>query len=114
MDTDLIMVCGTVNSRPVINKDPQNKSVCNFELAVSKGKPDGTVSEKIFTICAWNKLGENMWGHLCEGDEVSIVGECFADGYLDKDNQPRARLRINVKHAVYSPEAIARFANAQR
>lgn len=86
-----VFLIGNLTAKPELRATPNGNSVCNFNLAVNRSKPDkdGNKVTDFFRVTAWNKLAENCDKYLDKGKKIAVLGELCISTYTDKDGNFR-------------------------
>jgi single-strand DNA-binding protein len=84
-----------------IQKEVNGRSVINFNVAHTEKFKDsnGNLKEKtIWVNCAYWTDRTAIVPYLKKGQMVYVEGSPEAEGYMNKDNQPAATLRLRVQN----------------
>jgi single-strand DNA-binding protein len=74
-------------------RDPEMKQasmkVCNFSIATSKKKKDGTEKTEFHNLVAFNKTAELVANYLKKGSQCYVQGELQTDNWVDQQTQKK-------------------------
>lgn len=89
-----ITIIGNLTADPELRSTPDGKSVCNFNVAVSrKRRTEGQPEADFFRVSAWNAQGEICAKYLTKGKKVCVIGSVSCHAY-ESNGQPRASIDI--------------------
>ena len=88
--------CGEIITAPKLDKMPNGKMVCDFDLSVSHPNPGGGRAQ-IYHVSILSTNAATVWSQVRQGDEVTVIGQAAADLYTDAAGTlwPRLKLRCN-------------------
>ena len=75
-----------------------DKSVCEFTLAVNRKASEGT---DFITCVAWNKPAENLVKYQGKGSLIAVSGSLRVEKYQTKENETRYRSYVLVNNIEY-------------
>lgn len=79
-----VILIGNLTRNPDLSATKDDKTVCNFDIAVSDGYGDKETTE-FFRVSVWNKMAENCGKFLQKGSKVGIIGKIKTYSYTKKD-----------------------------
>lgn len=107
MEFSELTALGTINGKPILSHD-EGKAVCKFTLRVdAPGKIGFRTHEIACKIIGGNAAA--CWSSIQEGDELTVVGIPYAEGYLDDDGKPRGRQCMRCNFVRYSQPVLDRI-----
>lgn len=96
-----IIIIGNLTADPESRTTANQKSVCNFSVAVNEGYGESRTTV-YFRAAAWGKTGEACQKYLKKGAKVMVEGRMQeARAYLDRNNKPAAQLEIMVNNVEF-------------
>ena len=95
---------GRLTRTPEMRKTANNKSVCNFRLAVPHQRhPERGEIVAWFNITTWNNLAEVCSEHLVKGQRVFVQGALQEEPYIwtNSEGEPKASYQINARQVIF-------------
>ncbi len=99
-----VLLEGNLVRDPLVNTTPNNKTVCNFSVAVNRyyKKGEETVQDvSYFDIEVWEKLAENCGKYLQKGKLVRVSGRLKQDRWEDDEGKGRSRIYVVGDHVDF-------------
>lgn len=97
----ILTIVGNLTRDPE-SRDVNEKTVCNFTVAVNRQKkPDGTQEADFFRVAAWGKMGENCQKYLAKGRKVGVTGTVSVRAYTDQSGQAKASMEVFAKEVEF-------------
>jgi single-strand DNA-binding protein len=96
-NTQIIGHVGNVES---LRNTQSGKEVISFSVAVNEkfGKTEKTTW---FQVTAWNGLAKVVAEYVETGKKLMVQGRIAAEVYMDKNNQPRASLKLTANEIKF-------------
>jgi single-strand DNA-binding protein len=98
MGSAICIIMGNVGRDPEIRYTQDGKAVCNFSVAVNRGKDDPVIW---FRVSAWERLAEVCNEYVTKGMVVQVTGSPRASAYIDQAGQARASLEISARDVQF-------------
>ena len=121
MSFNKVTLIGNLGCDPQLKYTPQGKPVCEFTVATSQKKKDGTTEAKEetvwFNITVWDRQAEIARAYLTKGKQVYVEGPLRVEQYIDKTGKPRYSLEVTANHLELignKPETLAAMATPIR
>ncbi len=93
-----INLIGRITKDLELRATPNNKSVCEFSLAVNRIGSDGTD----FVNCqVWNKPAENLTKYQGKGSLIGVSGQLRVETYKDKEDKTRYKTYVLASNIEY-------------
>ena len=99
MGSSTTIIFGNVGREPQMRYMQDGRAVCDFSVAVNKGKDKPT---QWFKVTAWEKLAEICNLYVTKGAKVQVTGTVKASAYLDQRGQPVASLEITASDVQFA------------
>jgi single-strand DNA-binding protein len=80
-------------TRPPEYVDTDEQKFCNFTVAVNSRNDDTSFIE----VVTYGKQATACRNHLTKGSQVCVRGIPLIRAYLDRDNKPRANLKVRAR-----------------
>lgn len=97
-----LTIIGNLTADPVSKTTQDEKTVCNFTVAVNRRqKREGQPDADFFRIAAWRQLGENCAKFLAKGRKVCVVGPVSVRTYQAQDGTTRASLEVTAEDVEF-------------
>ena len=74
------------------------KDVCQFAVAVNKGKDK---EADFFNVNAWDKLAGLCKDYLSKGKKVCVIGSVSARTYQDRNGETRVSLDVRANEVEF-------------
>lgn len=84
-----------------------------FPLCVSHRTKQGLVKREVYTVQAWNKVGEWAHGNLRQGQRVMVQGYLTQHGATKQDGSKALEIEITAEEFFPAGMPQARQVNAQ-
>ena len=102
----ITIITGNLGQDPELKYLPSGAGVCNFSVAVSEywnDRETGERKEKTtwFEVSAWGSMGENAHKYLSKGSKVAVTGTISASGYMNKNGEAQASLKLKADKVEY-------------
>lgn len=94
-----IILIGRLTKKPELKTTSNNKSVCNFSIAVNR-KVNNKETD-FFNCQAWEKTGEFVEKYFDKGSMISIVGRVQNRSWEDKDGKKNYITEIIVEEVYF-------------
>jgi len=98
MSFNKIIIVGNLGRDPELKYTPQGQSVCEFSVATSEKRKDGSgeVKEETtwFKVSCWGRLAEVASQYLSKGRQVYIEGRLRTREWTDKEGKSRTSLEV--------------------
>lgn len=93
-----IHLIGRLSSDVELRYTNDNKSVANFNLAVSRKfkNSKGEYETDFFTCKAFGKLAETLNQYIKKGDKLGLTGSVYFSKYKDKDGNNRTSTQVSI------------------
>lgn len=100
---NIYAIDGRLVHTPELKKTTTGKSVCSFTVACERDyAPAGHERVTDFLECvAWNGTAEWICKYFGKGDFISISGRIEMREYLDKNENKRRVVELNVQNASF-------------
>lgn len=80
----------------------QNKTVCNFTVAVNRIRTQSNHPEAdFFRVTAWDRTAENCMRYLAKGRKVCVLGPVRVSTYTGQDGNTRASMEVNAEQVQF-------------
>ena len=100
------LVQGRFVKDPELKKTTDNKSVCDFTLAVERDyKKDGKRPVDFFDFTAWESVAELIHKYFLKGDMITLDCKLRTRTYTDKEGKNRRTIDIEVREAHFCGNA---------
>lgn len=93
-----IFLIGRLVRDPELRKTQQDKSVCEFDIAVNRF---GSDKADFLTCIAWNKLAENLVTYQKKGNLIAVEGSSQVDNYKNENGENRYKHYILASNVEY-------------
>ena len=94
---NIVIVSGRMVADPELRQINEEKSVCNFRIAVPKRfKPQEGPDSDFFNAVAWNKAAEFICKYFSKGKRIELVGSLQTRNWEDRDGNRRTTTEIAV------------------
>lgn len=90
-----VNLIGNLTATPELRKSPQNKSVCQFTIAVND---DYNRDKTDFIVCAaWETLAEHLCQYQAKGNKIAVTGKLKVDTYTDRNGNNRTKWHVRAE-----------------
>ena len=93
-----LTIIGNLTRDPETKTTNNNKTVCNFTVAVNRRQKRDQNSDHpeadFFRVAAWGSLGDSCSKYLSKGRKVCVIGSVQVSTYTDKEGTTKASLDI--------------------
>ena len=100
MNSNRVIIGGTLTRDPELRHLPTGGAVCNFGVAINdryKGKDGEWKETATFVDCeAWGKSGEAIAQYLAKGRKILIEGQLKLEQW-EKDGERRSKMKVRVE-----------------
>lgn len=97
-----LTIIGNLTADPVSKTTQDEKTVCNFTVAVNRRqKREGQPDADFFRVAAWRQLGENCAKFLTKGRKVCVVGPVSVRTYQAQDGSTRASMEVTAEDVEF-------------
>lgn len=97
-----LTIIGNLTADPVSKTTQDEKTVCNFTVAVNRRqKREGQPDADFFRVAAWRQLGENCAKFLAKGRKVCVVGPVSVRTYQAQDGSTRASMEVTAEDVEF-------------
>lgn len=93
-----VNLIGRITNDLKLRTTQENKSVCEFTIAVNRIGSDKT---DFINCCVWGEQAENLKQYQCKGSLVAIRGNVRVDKYKDSEGKDKYKNYIFVKEIEY-------------
>ena len=93
-----VMIIGRITKDLELRTTSNDKSVCEFTLAVNRKGIEGT---DYITCIVWNKSAENLVKYQGKGSLIAVAGSLRVEKYQDKENKTRYRAYVIANSIEY-------------
>ena len=93
-----IILQGRLVKDPELRYTGSNKAVCNFTIAVDRGKDTGA---DFISCVAWEKNGEFVNKYFLKGDPILVQGRLQTRQYDDRDGNKRTAFEVLVREVNF-------------
>lgn len=90
-------IIGNLTKDPETRNTQNNKTVCNFTVAVNRRTRTGNGEHPetdFFRVAAWGAIGENCQKFLSKGKKVCVIGSVQVRTFQDSNGETKANLEI--------------------
>lgn len=90
-------IIGNLTKDPETRNTQNNKTVCNFTVAVNRRNKTGNGEHPetdFFRVAAWGAMGENCQKFLAKGKKVAVIGAVQVRTFTDNNGEFKANLEI--------------------
>ncbi|MHC5253155.1 single-stranded DNA-binding protein [Listeria kieliensis] len=93
----------------------EERPVCNFMLAISRGKSHNQEEKADFIpITAWGEQASNLYAYQRKGSLILVAGEIRGETYANRDGEKKFRVDVRATKIRYlEPKGKVRGANGQ-
>jgi len=91
---NIVVLIGNLASEPELRHTPAGKAVCEFRIAVSRGKDEAD----FFSIVTWERQAELCAEYIAKGSKVGVEGRLLHSTW-EKDGAKRSKIEV-VAHRV--------------
>lgn len=98
-DLNNVFLSGRLTRDPELKYIESGYAICNFSLAVNRGKKKDSEEEYpayFFNCIAWGKTGENIQKFFSKGRKILISGQLEHQTW-DDNGTKRSAVKVNVK-----------------
>ncbi len=99
-DVNISVLSGRLTRDPELTYTQNNYAICNFSLAVNRGKKKDSEEEYpafFFNCFAWGKTGENIQKFFSKGRKILITGSLEHQTWQSEDGSKRSTVKVNVR-----------------
>ncbi len=101
-----VLLEGNLTKDPTFSLTPKGTSVCTFSVASNRYYKKG--EERVeqvdfFDVETWSGLADNCKEYLFKGRGVRIVGRLKQDRWIDKNGDPKYKVKIVANHVEFKP-----------
>ncbi len=99
-DTNIVILTGRLTRDPELTYTQNGYSICNFSIAVNRGKKKDSEEEYpafFFNCVGWGKTGENIQKFFNKGRKILITGMLDHQTWTDERGSKKSVVKINVK-----------------
>ncbi|KKK88635.1 hypothetical protein LCGC14_2741180 [marine sediment metagenome] len=99
-DLNNCFLTGRLTRDPELTYTQSGYAICNFSLAVNRGKKKDSEEEYpafFFNCFAWGKTGENIQKFFSKGRKILISGSLEHQTWQDEGGSKRSTVKVNVK-----------------
>ena len=93
-----VTIIGRITKDLELRTTSNDKSVCEFTLAVNRKGIEGT---DYITCIVWNKPAENLVKYQGKGSLIAVVGSLRVEKYQDKEDKTRYRAYVIANSIGY-------------
>lgn len=93
-----VTIIGRITKDLELRTTNNEKSVCEFTLAVNRKGSEGT---DFITCVVWNKPAENLVKYQGKGSLIAVVGSLRVEKYQDKEDKTRYRAYVIANSIEY-------------
>lgn len=93
-----VTIIGRITKDLELRTTNNEKSVCEFTLAVNRKGSEGT---DFITCVVWNKPAENLVKYQGKGSLIAVSGSLRVEKYQDKEDKTRYRTYVLVNSIEY-------------
>jgi single-strand DNA-binding protein len=93
-----VTIVGRITKDLELRTTNNEKSVCEFTLAVNRKGSEGT---DFITCVVWNKPAENLVKYQGKGSLIAVSGSLRVEKYQDKEDKTRYRTYVLVNSIEY-------------
>lgn len=93
-----VTIIGRITKGLEVRTTNNQKSVCEFTLAVNRKGSEGT---DFITCVVWNKPAENLVKYQGKGSLIAVSGSLRVEKYQDKEDKTRYRTYVLVNSIEY-------------
>lgn len=93
-----VTIIGRITKDLELRTTNNEKSVCEFTLAVNRKGSEGT---DFITCVVWNKPAENLCKYQGKGSLIAVSGSLRVEKYQDKEDKTRYRTYVLVNSIEY-------------
>src|SRR5690606_25384382 len=95
-----VVLIGRLTKDPELKYTPNNKSVCQFTLAVNKFV-NGENKADFISCVAWNKTAESLVRYLSKGSQLAVEGSIQTRTYDDANGVKRYVVEVLVERTFF-------------
>jgi len=95
-DTNIVVLTGRLTRDPELTYTQNNYAICNFSIAVNRGKKKDSEEEYpafFFNCFAWGKTGENIQKFFSKGRKILITGSLEHQTWESEDGSKRSTVK---------------------
>ena len=99
-DVNISVLSGRLTRDPELTYTQNNYAICNFSIAVNRGKKKDSEEEYpafFFNCFAWGKTGENIQKFFSKGRKILITGSLEHQTWQSEDGSKRSTVKVNVR-----------------
>ena len=99
-DLNQLAITGRLTRDPELTYTQNNYAICNFSIAVNRGKKKDSEEEYpafFFNCFAWGKTGENIQKFFSKGRKILITGSLEHQTWQDEGGSKRSTVKVNVR-----------------
>jgi len=100
MSFNKITIVGYLGQDPKMRYTPQGTAVCNFSVATTEKRKNGSGEMEEHTIwfrvTAWGRQAEVAAEYLAKGRQVYVEGRLRLEEYTDREGYPRTSPEVNA------------------
>ena len=99
-DMNLVVLSGRLTRDPELKYLESGYAICNFSLAVNRGKKKDSEEELpayFFNCFAWGKTGENISKYFTKGRKILITGELEHQRWTNESGENKSAVKVNVR-----------------
>ena len=93
-----VTIIGRITKDLELKTTNNDKSVCEFTLAVNRKGIEGT---DYITCVVWNKPAENLVKYQGKGSLIAVAGSLRVEKYQDKEDKTRYRAYVIANSIEY-------------
>lgn len=94
---NIVVVSGRMVADPELRNISEDKTVCNFRIAVPKRfKPQEGADSDFFNAVAWNRTAEFICKYFSKGKQIELVGSLQTRNWEDREGNRRTATEIAV------------------
>ena len=94
---NIVVVSGRMVADPELRNISEDKTVCNFRIAVPKRfKPQEGADSDFFNAVAWNRTAEFICKYFSKGKRIELVGSLQTRNWEDREGNRRTATEIAV------------------
>lgn len=90
-----LIIIGNLTRDPVSNTPPSGINVCNFSVAVNRGRGEHETTD-YFRVTVWRNVAESCTKYLRKGSRVCCWGAVTASTYQGQDGSTRVSMELNA------------------
>ena len=100
------IIIGNLGGDPELKYMQSGDAVCNFDVAVNERKKDSHTGDWHdatiwYDVAVWGNQAESCNTYLSKGSKVVVTGNVRARGYINKNGEPAAALKLTSRNVRF-------------